>query len=258
MLTIQNLLHCNESYTHKNWVFRDITVGFSRLYYVIDGEAYYEEKGEKVRLQHGHLYLTPVKTPFSLSDNPNDQLLHTYAHVTTLPAVSRLIDIEVREGTPLFDAVTLWRKYARSEDHQLLLSILRFLLSCIDHTADTHNKIASKIQRYVDEMEGYTFDMTTVSRALGYSREYLTRSFFAARHQTPKQYFQQKRMNIALEKLLGGARVKVVAEELEFSSAYAFSKAFKNQFGLYPIAYVRALCAEQIPKSHTNEEKEKD
>ena len=51
MINIQTLIYASESYTYENWVFRDISVGFSRLYYIIDGEAYYEENGQKIRLK---------------------------------------------------------------------------------------------------------------------------------------------------------------------------------------------------------------
>ena len=101
----------NESYTHDNWIQKDVYVGFSRLYYIIDGEAYYEEGGKQVRLKHHHLYLTPVKTCFTLRENPKDKLLHTYVHVNTLPTVKELIEVEVKDGSLLADAVALWRKY---------------------------------------------------------------------------------------------------------------------------------------------------
>ena len=54
-MIVQNILLSAESYTHSNWVYRDVYVGFSRLYYAIDGEAYYEECGKRVRFQKGHL-----------------------------------------------------------------------------------------------------------------------------------------------------------------------------------------------------------
>ena len=94
-MIVQNILLANKSYTYQNWFHKDICVGFSRLYYIIDGEAYYEEDGRRIRLKNGHLYLTPVKSPFTLSENPSDKLLHTYVHITTLPEVKELIEIPV-------------------------------------------------------------------------------------------------------------------------------------------------------------------
>ena len=62
-MIVQNLFQSNESYTHENWVYRNVSVALSRLYYIIDGEAYCEENGKKTRLKKGYLYLTPVHVP---------------------------------------------------------------------------------------------------------------------------------------------------------------------------------------------------
>jgi AraC-like DNA-binding protein len=240
-MIVQNILLSNESYTHANWLYRDLNVGFSRMYFIIDGEAYYEEKGKKVRLQKNHLYLTPVKTPFTLFENPQDKLLHTYVHIHTLPTVDRLIEIPVRENTPLADAVLLWRKYAKSEDRQTLIAILELVLALIEPKEREGGSVEKKVKAYLDSMEGYAFDMNTLCAAVGYSREYVTRKFIAACHVTPRQYFNRRRMEAALEHLRRGLRVGAVAELLEFSSPYAFSKAFKQHFGLSPEQYLKTL-----------------
>ena len=240
MINIQTLIYASESYTYENWVFRDISVGFSRLYYIIDGEAYYEENGQKIRLKKNHLYITPVKTCFSLYDNPEDKLLHTYAHITTQPAVSQLVEIEVKDGTILADAVALYRKYIYSQDREILTNVIRFLLSCIEQKSEGMT-LAEKVKEYIDSKDDFSLDMEQLSRHLGYSREHITRSFQATYHITPKRYFEIGRMNVALKKLKDGKRVWEVAEELHFASPYSFSKAFKKHFGRSPEKYIVAL-----------------
>ena len=78
-MIVKDVFCNNEGYSHEDWVYRDVCVGFSRLYYIIDGEAFYEEDGKRVSFKKGHLYLTPVKTCHTLFDNPKSKLLHTYA-----------------------------------------------------------------------------------------------------------------------------------------------------------------------------------
>jgi hypothetical protein len=131
-MIVKDLFCNNEAYTHDNWEYRDVVSRFSRLYYVIDGEAYYEEGQRRERLRKGYLYLTPVKTPFTLTENHCDKLLHTYVHIYTVPAVSSFTCVEVVRGTPLADAVALWRKYASTDDKSLLISIIQLVLSCVD------------------------------------------------------------------------------------------------------------------------------
>ena len=238
---LRNLLLFSESYTYKNWAFKDINVEFSRLYYIIDGEAYYEENGKKIQFKKNHLYLTPVRTPFSLSENPANKLLHTYAHIVTLPAADRFFEIEVKTNTPLADAVALWRKYTPTQDAELVCGVIQLVLSYINKQYQQANKVVTRTKQYIDKLEDFTFDMANMSRAIGYSREHITRSFFAALHVTPKQYFHIHRMNAGLQKLQEGATVKEVADLLNYSSPYAYSKAFKKHFGLSPRNYLLAL-----------------
>ena len=245
-MLVQNLLLADESYTHDNWLYRDVNVGFSRMYFIIDGEAYYEEHGKKMRFKKHHLYLTPVKKNFTLSENPQDKLLHTYVHINTLPAVDHLIEIPVHEGTPLADGIALWRKHAKSNDSELLISILQFILSRIELNEKRERHIEDMVKAYLDNLDGYTFDMGKLCAVLGYSREYITRKFSATYHVTPKQYFNRWRMEVALDQLQRGARINAVSEMLSFSTPYAFSKAFKQHFGLSPEKYLQTL----LPINH--------
>ena len=242
-MIVQNVLLSDEGYTHQNWVYRNVCVGFSRMYYIIDGEAYYEEMGNRIRLKKGYIYLTPVKKPFDLYENPNNKLLHTYAHVTTVPPVTALTEIPVTEGTPLFDAVALWRKYARHKSPQLIRNVLQFVLACAEQHESEENTAAERTKRYLDSLTDYALDMERLQRDLAYSREHITRSFSAVYHTTPKKYVQLCRMNNALEQLLLGDSVKQVADRVGYASAYSFSKAFKQHFGLSPEKYLQTLKA---------------
>ncbi len=245
-MIIKNLLLASESFTHQNWIYRNINVGFSRLYYIIDGEAYYEENGKAVRFKKNHLYLTPVKHPFTIYENPNDKLMHTYSHITTTPAVTHFTEIEVVDGTPLADAVALWRKYINSKDRELIINIIQFLLSQISDQYHRNNTVAEQIKLYIDSLKVYSFDMSMMSRTLGYSREHITRAFHNVYRITPKQYFNSRRMNIALELLLEGEKVKLVADQLNFASPYSFSHTFKKHFGSSPKMYLAMLKNENL------------
>lgn len=240
-MIIKNLLHSSESYTHANWYYKDVFVGFSRLYYIIDGEAYYVEDGRSFRFKKGHLYLTPVKRAFSLYENPNNKLLHTYSHIVTIPPVTEFTEIEVVDGTPLKDAVMLWRKYIHSEDNALLTNIIGFLLSCIEEPYCEANEAAALTKNYIDRASDFRFSTLGLSKHIGYSREHITRSFLSAYRITPKQYFNQRRMNCGLQRLLLGHKLADVAEYLNFSSPYSFSKAFKKHFGQAPRSYVKKM-----------------
>lgn len=239
-MIVQNILLASESYTHPLWEYKDITSSFCRLYYILDGEAYYEENGAKIRLKKNHLYLLPAKKRFSLYENKKNKLLHTYVHAVTVPTVSAFLEMEVCPNTPLADGISLLRKYIDSADKTTILNAVQFIISCVEnHFMDT--TLAAQIRAYIDKTPPTHLDMETLVLEMGYCREYLTRQFSLVYHTTPMQYFQQKKMNAALHSLTNGARIKEIAEELNYSSAYAFSKAFKKHFGLSPQKYIQTL-----------------
>ena len=240
-MIVKHLLLASESYTHTNWEFHNVNVRFSRLYYIIDGEAYYKENGQAVRFKKGHIYLTPVNTPFDLYENQEDKLLHTYVHIITLPEVNRFTEIEVIEGTPLADAVDLWRKYARSDDYELITNIIQFLLSQISVSSISKNSVAEKIKQYLDGLEGTELNTRAMCNALGYTREHITRAFYSNYKTTPHRYHNARLMNMAVEKLYKGDTIQSVAEQMNYATAAAFSKAFKKHFGSSPIQYINAL-----------------
>ena len=217
------------------------------MYYIIDGTAFYEEGGKKIKLKKNHLYFTPVKKLFDLYDDPSDQLFHTYAHITTSPPIMELTEIEVRKDTPLYDAVALWRKYIHSDDFELLTSMIDLVLSLTNLQTKRKSSLAEKTQSYIDSLRDYSFDMHRLCKELGYSREHIIRDFSAAYGITPKKYFTARRMNAGLEHVVSGKSVKETSILLNFSSPYTFSKSFKNHFGMSPEKYL--LFLEEAQKS---------
>ena len=240
-MIIQNVLLSNETYTHENWVYEDIYTHFSRLYYILDGEAYYKEGERVVPLKKGYLYLMPVRKKFSLYENPNDKLLHTFAHITTLPPACQLYEIEVKPNTCLYDAIMLWRKYQSEDDQEQTKSILQLVLSCVEKHEDSVSSIARMTKQILDTYPTFDLTLDEISRRIGYSKIHINRVFFDAYKTTPIRYFNNRRMIHGLKKLLDGASINEISNELNYSSPAAFSKAFKIKFGLSPEKYLSAL-----------------
>ncbi len=240
-MIVKSIFNVGESYTHDNWGYRDLYIGFSRMYYILDGEGFYEEDGKSVPFRKGCLYLTPVYRKFSLYENEANKMLHTYTHIYTVPQVQSFLEFEVTEQTPIADAVSLWRKYIPGGDEDLIANAVQFLLSCLNMNKEKRRTAAELTRQYLDEQELWNLDMAQLSREIGYSREHITRSFLNAYRTTPKQYLQTKRMTAAVEYLLRGERICDIAEKIGYQSAYAFSKAFKKYFGLSPESYIKTL-----------------
>jgi AraC-like DNA-binding protein len=79
-----------------------------------------------------------------------------------------------------------------------------------------------------------------VAAACHVNVSYLCRLFQRFHHSSPYQFLLRLKMNQAAALLLDrGLQVKEVAADLRFSDPYAFSRAFKNVYGLSPEAFVK-------------------
>jgi len=75
-----------------------------------------------------------------------------------------------------------------------------------------------------------------VAASVHLSPIYFHRCFAQTFHVTPHAYLQSKRMHAAWDLLRGGnATVSQTAEQLNFGSAFYFSRAFKRFFGVAPV-----------------------
>lgn len=75
----------------------------------------------------------------------------------------------------------------------------------------------------------------------GHSYNYLFQKFSEKFHTTPKKYLTYKKMDYACRHLAEGSiLLSQLAAELHYSSAYNFSRAFKEYTGLSPTAYKTA------------------
>ena len=212
--------------------------GHSRLYYVIDGEAEYIEDGKKARLKKGYLYIIPAKTGYSLLVNSESSFVYRHVRLYTAPIIRKFIEAEVIEGTPLSDAVSLWGKYCTTDDKEWLANVLHLILYCVENQLVTADTAATAIKKYIDDLVNITnVDMKTISADLGYTREYITRTFTVAYKMTPMRYINSKKMERALHMLKEGKNVKETAYALGYSTPYSFSKAFKKFYFVTPKSY---------------------
>ena len=93
--------------------------------------------------------------------------------------------------------------------------------------------VVQQIKEYIDAGQGMSACLLDLEKQFAYSKYYLDRQFKQEYGVSLIAYRNQKRMQRAQE-LLREMRVSDVAEELGFSSIYAFSRAYKNYFGYSP------------------------
>lgn len=128
--------------------------------------------------------------------------------------------------------------------------VCAFLQQILIYTIRSFNKITTekyprsvsepeivcyKIMNYIDTHIYEMNSLEELADIFGYSYGYLSVLFKNTVNITLSDYYRKKRLETA--KILiseGNLRIKQIAEKLQYSSQYSFSKAFKNLYGISP------------------------
>ena len=114
-------------------------------------------------------------------------------------------------------------------------------ISEISQTSSQSDILCFQIMNYIDT-HLYTMeklqDLVTITN---YNYSYLSNLFKKTTHTTIQQYYQMKKMATAQRLLVENMSVTQISTLLNYSSPFAFSKAFKDYFKLSPRDYVYSL-----------------
>lgn len=89
----------------------------------------------------------------------------------------------------------------------------------------------------IHDNPGHNWTVQDMARASGLSRSGFCARFKGLTGNSPYQYLRGLKMNLATRRLAEGASVKALAADLGYATSYAFSSAFRQQFGLSPSQY---------------------
>lgn len=103
--------------------------------------------------------------------------------------------------------------------------------------AENSYSIAHQLKDYMDSEQGMSARLSDFEKQFSYSKYYLERQFKKSYGESIISYRNKKRMETAA-KLLRTDPVTGVSEKLGFKSIYAFSRAFKQYFGVAPSKFV--------------------
>ena len=98
-------------------------------------------------------------------------------------------------------------------------------------------ELAPKLLHYLDHNFLQIDRAESLSARFGYTYSHICKVFSAACGVPPGTYLQEKRMAHARTLLEGGSSVASVSQLLGYASAFNFSRAYKNHFGVPPSAH---------------------
>ena len=95
----------------------------------------------------------------------------------------------------------------------------------------------SSVKNYLDTHFLQISSLEELSYVLGYTYSHISKAFKKAYAITPSAYLLAKKNEYACTLLKEGAKLEEIADILGYSTAFNFSRAFKQQTGLSPSAY---------------------
>jgi len=181
------------------------------------------------------------RVPVSFKDSPmcsNEELKQVredvFASYPQYPLLSvsdkdRFLDLFYRVVCPPVGTDYLTRKAKLTEI--IAMIIKENYPDCLSATVEY--PIEEQIKEYIDAGQCMNMSLSELSQSFAYDKFYLEKKFKQAFGISLMAYRNKKRMQLA-KALLYTESVSTVAEKTGFKSIYAFSRAYKNAFGVCP------------------------
>ena len=137
--------------------------------------------------------------------------------------------------------------------NELIVYLLRHFNDKQENSKDSEDnstaneKLCSRVMQYIDNRIFMVKNLNEVASAMGYNYSYISTLFHKTTGMTLNNYFKQKRMDTA-KLLLSDSKMSIseIARTMNYSSVYAFSKAFKEHFGSSPGHYSGRFSGKEI------------
>lgn len=221
------------------------------IYYIIDGSGYFNG----AKLVSGQFFCAMKNT--NVCYYPDSKSPWTYIYVDlygeNLSHVLHMYGFTAHNCIGNFDykdeiikIEQLYQQHNKKGDYNkdFLCSMANLILSLQNITMINHKDAytsasrASEIKKYLDQNFYKRITIDELANQFFLSRAYVRNIFFEHFRISPKQYLQQLRMNKAAELLVHTSHnISLVASSVSYSDQFAFSKAFKNFFGISPLKY---------------------
>lgn len=231
------------------WKYYNINSPYNRLYFVLGGKGYVQNRQGKVDLAPGKVYLIPLHTTNDYVCN--DYMEKFYLHFKSDLFAGNDIFNNIHSCIELpFNAASV-NKLVKKAGNQNLSDIawckaffLEIIAQFIESYIDINDKqmyILFKYQsifNYVKNHKPFKITVNQLSEEMNMSASNLAKCFKQDTGTTLKEYINAQLVQTSKEKLLlGDSSIKEIAFGLGFTDEFYFSRFFKKQTGYSPTDY---------------------
>ena len=235
------LIEYGNTIVSPTWELTEVMpTGYSRIYYVLEGEPVYESADTRQVLKPGFLYALPSTIPYHVWRNPEVPFACTYLHVDfSKYRVNNLIEIPVAEGSCLNHFIATVSAAIQEERigllEQLAESFSFFLKS--SESFVQNSQMLTRVQRHIVRHISEDLTIERLSGLFNYHPNYFIRLFRRETGYTPYQYIVQLRMQYAVTQLNKGLPNEEVCYACGYTDSSTFTRAFRKYYGVAPQKY---------------------
>lgn len=235
----------------REWNFKQIVSPFNRLYFILDGEAWIENKGGKTILEKGSVYLIPAGACYDYKVEYYMKMLYVHFQIQIIPGIDmfgRCPEVLVlnsmgKETELLVENLQEEALYKIVETKSVLLSVISHFLNRVEQmTGEVENysgfERQHKVVFYLEKNLTANLKVSEIADIMGQSYFSLSRNFKNDTGIGLKEYMEILLMNKARRLLMmTDMRIGEIAEVLGFADTYYFSKFFRKFENLSPREY---------------------
>ena len=204
------------------------------LHYIISGNGILRINEKEYHLSKGWLFVVPPLTEAYYEADADDPWEYTWVGFRAEETPMKLPDvIHCPAAARVFEDMKNAPNNSKGRTEFLYAKLWELFSVLMDNsdTKDDHIELAMGII-HADYM--LKINVSKIAERLNLDRTYFSTLFRKRMGVSPKQYLQNYRMEQALPLLRQGHSVKKTAQAVGYDDFYAFSKMFKQHFGVSP------------------------
>lgn len=238
-ISITALYTCGETIAPPDWDTSMMPRPY-RLYYVIDGKAYYTVGGEKKELKKGHFYLFPSSMPFNVVQDSNARLNHLYYDFMMTPSVvsPEPLFCSAEDNILMISMLSVMRQsiqyYCCEGKHELfdtVVSSLATFLSLFLEITKPSKTIDSDIVTaltYIEQNYSDNISVKEIASLVFLDEDYFIKKFKKCLGITPYSYIRNLRMAVVKELRHNGVSLNRATSLAGFKYASSYCRAKKK------------------------------
>lgn len=244
-----NVLGHGHFYGDSHWKFYDVNSPFNRMYFIIDGGGWIENRKQNMILKSGNMYVIPLHSTNNYICNDFIEKFYMHFSMEIFPGIDVFESFDTCICKPVeIQKIHEIMKLANSKNaidiimcKAEIFKLIAQFLSPVSYLLSEQMSLSARymeVYKYIKSNCNAELSVKAIANNINVSSDCLSRSFKADIGYSLKNYIDKKIIQSAKEMiLLTNMSIKQIAHQLKFDDEFYFSRYFKKYVGMSPKNY---------------------